>query len=79
LELNEYEALCTRNSVIRFAGFAMVGVSVAVAAIVLPGKYVPYAGFFFFLNAPWGWAAGSVMGKQQRLALERMKAGSRGE
>ena len=32
LELNEYEALCTRNAMIHFAGFAGVGVAVVMAA-----------------------------------------------
>ncbi|HEY2169048.1 MAG TPA: TMEM175 family protein [Candidatus Angelobacter sp.] len=74
LELNEYEALSTRNAIIHFAGLAGVGVAVAIAALVLPAAYVGYAGFLFCLNAVWGWAAGSVLGKQQRLVLERMKA-----
>jgi uncharacterized membrane protein len=72
LELNEYEALSTRNAIIHFAGLA--GVGVAIAALVLPAAYVGYAGFLFCLNAVWGWAAGSVLGKQQTLVLERMKA-----
>jgi len=76
LELNEYEALSTRNAIIHFAGLAGVGVAVAIAALVLPSKYVGYAGFVFCLNAVWGWAAGSVLGKQQRVVLERMKARS---
>ena len=76
LELNEYETLSTRNAIIHFAGLASVGVIVAIAALVLPAAYVGYAGFLFCLNAVWGWAAGSVMGKQQRLVLERMKARS---
>ena len=74
LELNEYETLCTRNAVIHFAALASVGIIVASAALALPAEYVGYAGFLFCLNAVWGWIAGSVMGKQQRLVLERMKA-----
>jgi uncharacterized membrane protein len=76
LELNEYETLSTRNAIIHFAGLAGVGVAVAIAALVLPAAYVGYAGFLFCLNGIWGWAAGTVMGKQQRLVLERMKASS---
>jgi uncharacterized membrane protein len=76
LELNEYETLSTRNAVIHFAGLASVGVIVSIAALVLPSAYVGYAGFLFCLNGVWGWAAGSVMGKQQRLVLERMNAKS---
>jgi uncharacterized membrane protein len=74
LELNEYEALSTRNAIIHFAGLSGVGVVVAIAALTFPGEYVGYAGFLFCLNAVWGWVAGSVMGKQQRLVLQRMKA-----
>jgi len=76
LELNEYETISTRNAIIHFAGLACVGVAVAIAALVLPSAYVGYAGFLFCLNGIWGWAAGSVLGKQQRLVLERMKARS---
>ena len=76
LELNEYETLSTRNAIIHFAGLAGVGVAVAIAALVLPAAYVGYAGFLFCLNAVWGWAAGSVLGKQQKLVLERMNAQS---
>lgn len=76
LELNEYEAVSTRHAIIHFGGLAGVGVAVAIAALVLPSTYVGYAGFLFCLNAVWGWAAGSVLGKQQRLVLERMKARS---
>lgn len=71
LELNEYETLSTRNAIIHFAGLAGVGVTVAIAALLLPAAYVGYAGFLFCLNAIWGWAAGSVLGKQERLVLEQ--------
>jgi uncharacterized membrane protein len=76
LELNEYESLSTRNAIIHFAGLSGVGVVVAIAALTFPAKYVGYAGFLFCLNAVWGWVAGSVMGKQQTMVLERMKARS---
>ena len=76
LELNEYEILSTRNAIIHFAGLSAVGVIVAIAALTLPTEHVGYAGFLFCLNAVWGWVAGSIMGKQQRLVLERTKAGS---
>jgi uncharacterized membrane protein len=76
LELNAYEATCTRNAIINFAGFAAVGVVVALAAVVLPAPYANYAGILFSLNGVWGWLAGAKMGKQERLILERMKASS---
>jgi hypothetical protein len=76
LELNEYEALATRNAIIHFAGFAGVGALVAIAAIVLPPPYVAYAGILFTLNGVWGWAAGAVLGKKERLVLARMQMNS---
>jgi uncharacterized membrane protein len=76
LELNEYEALATRNAIIHFAGFAGVGAVVAIAALVLPHPYVAYAGILFTLNGVWGWAAGAILGKKERLALARMQASS---
>jgi hypothetical protein len=76
LELNEYEALATRNAIIHFAGFAGVGVVVAIAAVVLPPPYVAYAGILFSLNGIWGWASGVALGKKERLALARMQASS---
>jgi uncharacterized membrane protein len=79
LELNEYEALSTRNAVIHFSGFAGVAVIVAVVAILVPEKYAGISGLLFCLNGIWGWIAGSMLGKQERLALERMKASSSSE
>jgi len=76
LELNEYESLCTRNAIIHFVGFAAIGVLVAIAAVVLPARYVGYAGFLFCLNGFWGWLSGSALGKKERLALKSVQDGS---
>lgn len=76
LELNEYETLATRNAIIHFSGFVCIGVIVAIFALVLPPAYVGFAGFLFCLNGVWGWIAGSILGKRERLTLERMKAAS---
>jgi uncharacterized membrane protein len=76
LELNEYETMVTRHSIIEFSGFVVVAAVVGIAALVLPAPYVSYAGILFCLNAPWGWAAGSYFGKRQRLVLARMEAAS---
>ena len=59
---------------IHFSGFAGVAVIVAVVAILVPEKDAGVAGLLFCLNGVWGWMAGSMLGKQERLALERMKA-----
>jgi uncharacterized membrane protein len=76
LELNEFEALATRNAVIHHSGFAGVAAVVAVVALLVPERYAGMAGLLFCLNGVWGWIAGSVLGKQERLALERMKPGA---
>lgn len=74
LELNEYEALCTRNAIVHFAGFAVVGALVAIAAVLVPGRYVGYAGILFFLNPVWGRMARATLGKRERMALAHMQA-----
>ena len=77
LELNEYEALVTRNAIVHFWGFAGVGVLVAIAALVTPARYIAYAGFLFSLNGVWGWTAGAILGRRQRLVLERIQESAR--
>lgn len=76
LELNDYETMVTRHTIIQFSGFVAVGILVAIAALVIPAPYVGYAGFLFCLNALWGWGAGSILGKRERLTFERMQAAS---
>lgn len=73
LELNEYETLRTRHTIVHFCGFAAIAVLVAIAALTTPARYVGYSGYLFFLNGIWGWTAGVVFGKRQRQALERMQ------
>ena len=76
LELNEYEGLRTRNGMIFHAGFALVGVVVAVTAVVLPVGIAGYSGCLFFLNAVFGFVGGSILGKRERLVLARVQADS---
>jgi uncharacterized paraquat-inducible protein A len=72
LELNEYETLRTRHAVIFHISFALVGVLVIAVALLLPSQYAGYAGLLYCLNSVVGFAAGSILGKRERLALERM-------
>ncbi len=74
LELNEYEALSTRNAVIQHSGYALVAIIVAIVAMLLPERHAGLAGLLFCLNGVWGWIVGSVLGKRERLALQRMNA-----
>ena len=74
LELNEYEALRTIHAVLFQLGFAAVGIIVIVLALLLPVQMAGYAGMFYSMNSVVGFALGSILGKKERLALDRMKA-----
>src|SRR5260370_18787801 len=76
LQLNEYEVLRTRHAVVAHSGYAAVGIVVVLAASLLPTRMMPAAGFLFFLNAVHRFISGSVFGKREKLALERMLAWS---
>lgn len=76
LELNEYEALRTIHAVAFQIGFAVVGVMAIVLALVLPVRLAGYAGMFYSMNGVVGLALGSILGKRERLALERIQASS---
>jgi uncharacterized membrane protein len=76
LQLNEYEALRTRHAVVNHLAFAAVGVLVAIVALLLPARLAGASGFLYFLNAVYGILSGSILGKRERLALERAQAGT---
>jgi len=76
LDLNEYETMLTRHTAINHLAIGSVGLIVAGAAVLLPLKYAGLSGFFYFLNMPYSWTAGSILGKRRRLVLERMQARS---
>jgi uncharacterized membrane protein len=73
LELNEYEAVRTIHAVIFQLSFAGVGVLVIVLALLLPVQKAGYAGMFYSMNGVVGFALGSILGKRERLALERTR------
>ncbi len=73
LELNEYEALSTRNQAIQSAGFAAIGILVAITAVSVPERYSGTTGLLFTLNGFWGWFAGVHFGKQERRVRDRME------
>ncbi|HWG50876.1 MAG TPA: TMEM175 family protein [Candidatus Acidoferrales bacterium] len=76
LQLNEYETMLTGHTAINHLVIGSVGLVVVAAAMLLPLKYAGLSGFLYFLNAFYGWTAGSVLGKRRRLVLERMQARS---
>ena len=73
LELNEYEALRTLHAVIFQVCFAAVGVLVIVVTLLLPQQRAGFAGLLFSLNGVVGFAAGSILGKRERAALEKVQ------
>src|ERR1700686_3130733 len=74
LELNEYEAMRTIHAVIFQLCFAGVGLLVIALALILPVQKAGYAGMFYSMNGVVGFALGSILGKRERLALERIQA-----
>jgi flagellar biosynthesis protein FlhB len=76
LQLNEYEALRTMHAAFFQLSFAAIGVVVIVLALLLPVRLAGYAGMFYAMNGVVGFALGSILGKRERRALERVKAES---
>lgn len=74
LELNEYEALRTIHAVFFQLSFVVVGILVIVMALLLPVQQAGYAGILYSLNGMAGFVLGSILGKRERLALEKAQA-----
>lgn len=74
LELNEYEALCTRHAMFIHLGFAAVGIVVIIAGFVLPNRYGVYSGMLYSLNGIVGFGARKRFRKRERLVLARIEA-----
>lgn len=74
LELNEYESLRTIHAVMFQIGFALIGLIVVVTALLLPVGYGGYAGMLYSLNGVVGFTLGSILGKRERMAIQRMEA-----
>jgi len=73
LELNEYEAARTLHAVLFQLGFAAVGVLVIVAALALPANVAGYSGLIYSLNGVVGFGFGTILGKRERDALEKVQ------
>jgi uncharacterized membrane protein len=76
LDLNEYEALLTRNGTITCVFVAAVGVLVAITAQLLPAQISFFSLFLLLLNSVYVLVSKPIFRKQERLALERVKAPS---
>lgn len=77
LELNEYEALCTRHDMLNQLAMLALGCIVAITAILLPVRISGLSGYLYTFVGIYYWIAGAAFGKQQTLAWERTSAQSR--
>jgi len=73
LELNEYEAMRTIHTTVFQLSFAVVGGLVIVAALLMPVRSAGYSGLIFSLNGMVGFVLGSILGKRERAAIEKMQ------
>lgn len=76
LDLNEYEALCTRHAIYNHMAMVALGVLVGLNAWLLPVGIAGLSGFLYMLIGPYHWIAGSVFGRRETLVWERMQAQS---
>ena len=76
LDLNEYEALCTRHAIYNHMAMVALGALVAVNAWLLPVGIAGLSGFLYMLIGPYHWIAGSVFGRRETLVWERMQTES---
>jgi uncharacterized membrane protein len=74
LELNEYESLRTRHTAWDYTVIALIGFLVAFAAELVPPRFAPADGLFFFLIFVHRWITRPTNTKKERLALERIQA-----
>src|SRR6266404_967223 len=74
LDLNEYETLITRKSMIDHTAMAVLGILIAIIAKLLPPNIAAGAGYLYMLIGVYHTIAGAIYGKKARLALERANA-----
>jgi uncharacterized membrane protein len=77
LNLDEYESIRTRSSFVENAADAVLGACVVLAAKLLPTWIGMYSSLLFVLLGLNHFIIGSIFGKRERLALEKMQAVSR--
>ncbi len=66
LALSPIELLKTRHSMINNLAMAIVGLSSAALALVLPSRWLGLAGYFYFLIAVYFTVAGTIFGRRKR-------------
>ncbi len=78
LELNEYESMLTRHTIISHAGTAILGLTIGVAALLLPVRYAGASGYLYCLLGVYHTIIGSMFGKKETRALARIQTESDG-
>ena len=76
LALNEYECLRTRHAVINQVAMLILGLIVAITALLLPLRISGVSGYLYVLIGVYYWIAGAVLGKREAAALGRTQAQS---
>jgi hypothetical protein len=72
LELNEVEEYITRREIINHAAMVCFGLTSATLAALLPAGKSGLAGWIFAGIGIYHWIAGSIMGKRQKLLIEKL-------
>ena len=73
LDLNEYESMRTRHASYHQIAMLILGLVVALTAVLLPLRLSGLSGYLYTLIGVYYWIAGTVYEKKERLALERMR------
>ena len=73
LELSELESHRTRQSLMNNVAMMLFGLGSALFALLLPQSMSGLAGFIYFGIGFYHWIAGTIMGKKERIILERME------
>lgn len=73
LELNELEMHRTRHSLLDNCVMVLIGLVSASAAVLLPDRWVGFAGLLYFTVGIYETIASTIFGKKDRLIQERME------
>jgi hypothetical protein len=74
LDLNDYESVVTRHMIIGHTGTTVLGLIVGLTALLLPVRYSGLSGYLYFLIGVYHTIVGTIFGKKEKLALERLQA-----
>jgi uncharacterized membrane protein len=73
LELNELEVMKTRRSVLDHCAMAGFGILSTALALALPVRLSGLAGWVYMFIGPYHAAAGTILGKKERVLRERLE------